>query len=67
MEVRENQIYHFFDEEYEAETHLEGSYDLDAPLDDGEIENYSRQFADFMQAQLHMKYDLISYRKISRM
>jgi len=40
---------------------------LDAPLDDGEIDNYCRKFADFMQAQLHSKYDLRSSRKRPRM
>jgi len=56
----------FSNEEYEVEAHEEWGDDLDAPLDDGEIDNYYRKFVNFMQAQLHRKYDLRSFRKGSR-
>ena len=49
------------------EEHKEERDDLDAPLYDGEIENYCRGFFYFMQTQLHRKYDLESSRKRSRM
>lgn len=63
MEGQENQFSPFSNEEYEVETHEEGGEDLDAPLDDGEIDNYYRKFSNFMQAQLHRKSDLRSSKK----
>lgn len=67
MEFYENHFSSLFEEEYEVEAHEEEGDDLNAPLDDGDIDNYCRQFIDFMQIQLYRKYDLRYYRKISRM
>ncbi len=50
-EAIEVEVKHFIslsDEEHEIEVHEEEGDDLDAPLDDGEIENYCRKFVDFM-------------------
>lgn len=39
---------------------------MDAPLEDDEIDSNCKQFVDFIQAQLHRKYDLNSSRKRPR-
>lgn len=46
--------------------HEEGGDDLYAMLNDAEIDDYCRKFTDFMQAQLHRKYDLWPSRKRPR-
>lgn len=66
IEVQENPFFSLSDEEHEIKAHEEEGDDLDAPLDDGEVNNYCIQFDDFMQALLHKKYELQSSRKISR-
>lgn len=48
----------FFDEEKEVRTYEEEGDDLDATLNYGEMDDYCKKFTNFMQAQLHRKYDL---------
>lgn len=56
----------FFDEGQEVKTYEEEEQDLDATLNDDEIDDYYKQFIDFMQDQLHKKREMRSYRKRSR-
>lgn len=67
IEVQENNLSSLWEGEKEIESN-EGEWDdLEAPLDDDEIDSYCKKFVDFMQAQLHRKYDLkSSIKKVQR-
>ena len=54
------------DEEGELTLHKELE-EKEVPPEDQYIDNYCRQFVDFMQAHLYKKYDLRSSRKRTRM
>jgi len=46
--------------------HHEMFLDREVKINVEDISDYCKQFADFMQAQIHRKYDLISSKKRSR-
>lgn len=56
----------FSEEEHENMPHQETNHDREATANEEDIDYYCKQFADFMQAQLHQRYDLRSSRKRSR-
>ena len=62
----EDQISTMYTREDEEEEDCEGEYaEAEVPFDQDEMDEYCRQFIDFMQVELHKKYDLRS-RKRSR-
>lgn len=65
-EIQGNLYSSFLDEEQEIRTYEEEGHDIDVALNDGNIVDYCKQFSDFMQAQLHRKYGVLSSRKRSR-
>lgn len=54
------------DEEQELRTYEKEEEELDEMLDDDDIDEYYKQFTDFIHAQLHKIYNLQSSRKRSR-
>lgn len=46
--------------------HQEANHDRETTKKEGHIDYYCKQFVDFMQTQLHQRYDLISSRDRSR-
>lgn len=53
----------FSEEEHENMAHQETNHDKEATTNEDDIDYYCKHFANFMQAQPHWNYDLISSRK----
>ena len=50
--------------EEDEEEDCEGEYaEVEVPFDQDEMDEYCRQFTDFMQVDLHKKYDLRSRKR----
>ena len=60
---QEDQFLAYSEDEEGELTLQEEPEEKEVPLEEQHIENYCTQFVDFMQAQLHRKYDLRSSRK----
>lgn len=61
----EDQISTFYMEDDEEEEKCEGEYTkLDVSFDQEEMDDYCKKFTDFMQAELHKKYDLRSKNRL---
>lgn len=56
----------FYQEEHENMAHQDTSHDSEEKTKEEDINEYCKQFADFMQAQLHQRYDLRYWGKRSR-
>ena len=66
IDSQEDQFFTHSDDE-EGELILQGEQEeKEVPPDDQDIDSYCRQFVDFMQAQIHKKYDLRSSRTRTR-
>ncbi len=65
-DMQENLYSSFSEEEQENMAHHEMCHDTEEIVNEEDIGDYCKQFADFMQAQLHQNYDLRSSKKRPR-